>query len=146
VKLSKALKLKNKLAGEIAQAQRLIAEANVVEGSNLPPHDVTKLYADLILRQTSLAALKGKIAVANGPISGKIFELAELKARIAFLRGLPTKDGAFFAEGSYRAEPKLVEYRATIKAAQVELDVKEISDKIEEIQDALDEFNATTEI
>lgn len=44
MKLAKALKVKNRLAGEIALAVRLIGEANVVEGDNPPPHNVGELY------------------------------------------------------------------------------------------------------
>lgn len=147
MKLAKALKLKNKLAGEVANVQRMIVAANVVEGQNQPPHDVEKLMKDLEANQKALADLKGRISAANAPIFGKIYLMAEMKSRISFLRTIPTQDGTFQQAGRiYGSEAKTVLYRATVKAADVERDVKFLSDEIERLQDELDEFNAKTEI
>lgn len=146
MKLAKALKLKNRLAGEVANAQRLIVAANVVEGQNQPPHDVEKLMKGLETSQKALAALKGKISAANAPIFEKIYLMAEMKSRISFLRTIPTQDGTFQQPGRYGVETKTVLYRATVKASDVERDVKFLSDEIERMQDELDEFNAKTEI
>lgn len=146
MKLAKALKLKNKLAGEVANVQRMIVAANVVEGQNQPPHDVEKLMKDLEANQKALADLKGRISAANAPIFGKIYLMAEMKSRISFLRTIPTQDGTFRQPGRYGVEEKTVLYRATVKASDVERDVKFLSDEIERLQDELDEFNAKTEI
>jgi hypothetical protein len=146
MKLAKALKLKNKLAGEIALAQRLINESNVTENDNSPPHDVKYLYDQMVENQEELAELKGKIAVANGPISAMIFEMSELKARIAFLRAMPTKHGSFVTEGRYGTESITRIHRATFKAAWVEEEAQTLSERIEELQDSIDEFNAKTSI
>lgn len=146
MKLSKALKTKNKLAGEVAQAQRLITENNVIEGANKPQHDVIKLYAGLTDTQDKLAALKAKISVANAPISGKIFAMSEAKARIAFLRGLSTKNGSFMSDGSYRRDAVTIDYKATITSEAVESNVAALHAQIEKLQDEIDEFNAKTDI
>lgn len=148
MKLAKALKLKNKLAGEVANVQRMIVAANVVEGQNQPPHDVERLMKDLEANQKALADLKGRISAANAPIFGKIYLMAEMKSRISFLRTIPTQDGTFQQQGRIYGggEVKPVLYRATVKAADVERDVKFLSDEIERLQDELDEFNAKTEV
>jgi hypothetical protein len=146
MKLSKALKVKNKLAGEIALAQRLINESNVTEGDNKSPHNVVELYGTLIEKQAALARLKGQIAVANGPIAYDIALMAELKARIAFLRSVPVKDGRFFSGGGYRQEPTPIDYHSALKADEIERNIASLSQQIEALQDKVDEFNATTSI
>ena len=146
MKLAKALKVKNKLAGEIANAQRLIEASNVVENENKSPHDVVALLKELEEKQLELADLKAKISIANGPIAGKIFGMAELKARIVFLRSLSTKDGTFNVTTRYGAESTKVTYTAQIKAADVESEVKKLSSAIEQLQDEIDEHNAATSI
>ena len=146
MKLSKALKLKNRLAGEVALAQRLLAETNVGEGENKPAHNVALLYSRMAQQQEELADLKTRIARANMPIWNRITLMAELKARIVWLRTLNTKDGSFYLEGRYGTEPKKVDYHATLTAERVESDVKALSAEIERMQDEVDEFNATTEL
>lgn len=146
MKLAKALKTKNRIAGQIALTQRLIEENNVTEGENKPAHDVRALYSELRLRQVELAELKGKISNANSPISERIFKMAEMKAAIAFLRTLSTKDGKFLVEGRYGHESTERTYSATLKSTWVEEEVKKLSEMIDKLQDEIDEFNATTEI
>lgn len=146
MKLAKALKTKNRLAGAIAQAVKLIQESNVVEGENKAPHDVNGLVQQMVKDQEALAKLKAQISIANGPISEKIFLMAELKARIAFWRTLPTKDGTFKSEGRYMTASVDQTFHATIKANQVEDLVKDLQARIEKLQDEIDEFNAVTEV
>ena len=146
MKLAKALKVKNKLAGEISQAQKLIEAANVVEGSNARPHDVRKIYSDMVFNQEMLAELKGRISAANVPIARRIFMMSELKGRIAFLRGMSTKDGEFMVEGRYGTDTKFREYRAELTAAWVEEQVRAMSAEIERLQDEIEEHNALTEV
>lgn len=146
MKLAKALKLKNKIAGEIGRAQQLALSSNVTEGSNAPQHDVTALYTTLCSAQERLAELKGKITVANGPIAQRLFMLAELKGRIAFLRELPTKDGEFPIAGGYGREAASRQFHAVFKAGWVETETAMLSERIEQLQDEIDEFNASTSI
>jgi len=146
MKLAKALKLKNRLAGEIAQIQRLINESNVTEAGNAPAHDVNALLATLLGKQANLAELKGSIAAGNVPIAQDIAMMAELKSRIAFLRALPTKNGSFITEGRYGTTPVERVYRATIQAKAVEDMIEKYTTEIDAIQDRVDQFNAVTNI
>lgn len=146
MKLSKALKLKNKLAGDVAQGQKLITEANVAEGGNARPHDVRQLYKELEENQRRLVHVKAAIASANEGIWARIFEMAELKARIAFLRALPTKHGKHLVEGRYGSESVEREYHSELSAAWVEAEVKGLQARIERMQDEVDEHNAVKEV
>lgn len=147
MKLAKALKVKNRLAGEIANAQRLIVESNVVEGANQPAHDVEELHMTLIAKQGQLAELKAKINRANGPIWESIVTLAELKGRAAWYRSIPTKSGTFVEGASRFSGPGItVNYRAQMSASDVEDNIAYLNEKIEKLQDEIDTFNATTEI
>lgn len=146
MKLAKALKLKNKLAGEVARLTELIRDANVTEGNNAPKYDVLAMYEKMIDVQEQLARLKSKIAVANAPIWDKIFRMAELKSRIAVLKTLPTKDGEFAERtyGTQTATPRM--YRSAIKASTVEQYLATMTESLDLLQDDVDAHNATTSI
>lgn len=146
MKLAKALKTKNRIAGEIAQIQKLIIASNVTESDNKPDHDVTALMNQLTLKMDELATIKSKIAAANVPIAILIARLAESKSHAAFLRTIPTKHGSFLTEGRYGTAQTVRDYTASLKGSDVETLIAAINTNIEKLQDAVDEFNATTEI
>ena len=89
-------------------------------------------------------AIKTAIAVANQPIVGKIVELAEVKSEIAYQNTLNVQEGVF-EESSYAG--KLVkEYDAVLKNAEVLSEVDALQRRADELQDALDEFNASVKV
>ena len=147
MKLTKALKLKNKFAGEINKLQRLIQDENVQMDDNKSSFQVKNLFEKLNTKQHALATLKGKIAVANGPIFEKIFLMAELKNQISFLEGLNTKEGSFMESRFLSADSvKATIYKAEITKHFVENQIEVLKNKIEELQDEIDEFNTITYI
>src|SRR5678810_323193 len=107
MKLAKALKLKNQLAGEVAQLKDLLAKQNVRSTKQKFDYDNREVLARLRAKVDELIKVKAAIAAANAEAYGKIFRLAELKGLANTLAGLDTKSGVFheaaraFGEAAY---------------------------------------------
>jgi len=158
MRLSKALKLKNRLAGEITKLKLTIQTHNSVRKGKTPDNEfeVRALFVKLEQRIDELVLVKTAIAVANaGVVPGpnqavydasnfkRIFLLAELKGEIEFLRTIDTKHGVFnegYAAGG------MAQYEVTYEAAFRERDISamvgEIQKRIDDVQDGIDAFNA----
>lgn len=140
MKLSRALKLKKKIAGEIVQLQNLITHENVQIEPNTSRFKTPELLEKLIEKQTKLIDLKTQIAKSNEPIWRLIFQSAELKGRILFLRGLNTNEGIIKRE-SYRGDPVPEKHIPQINKAQVEDQITALEKQIEQLQEDIDTYN-----
>jgi len=143
MKIAKALKLKNQLAGDVAQLKELLAKQNSRSTKQKFDYDNREVLARLRAKLDQLVKVKAALAAANGEIYDKIFRLAELKGLVATLTALDTKAGVFhegrgFGEAGYE-----VEYVAQLAKVDVDKLVAELKNEIQSLQDALDEFNFT---
>lgn len=145
MKLAKALKQKNKLAGEVAQLKELLAQQNSRSTKQKFDYDNHEVLGQLRAKIDELIATKAAIGVANAEIYPKIFRLAELKGLVTALKGLSTREGVY-AESLGYSQSVEVEYVAQIKKAEVDSLAQELEKEIQELQDALDEFNFTRSI
>lgn len=143
VRIRKALQVKNRLAGEVAQLGKLI-QANNSHRDGQAKFDVSDLVTKRNAAVQKLIAVKTALAVANVSIYEKLARMAELKNEIALLRGLNTTEGE--EELGYGERAKTVKIVATINAAAVEINVNTLTLEIEKLQDEIDYFNSTTEI
>ncbi len=145
MKLAKALKLKNQLAGEVAQLKELLAKQNVRSSKQKFDYDNPEVLTRLRAKLDELVRVKAAL-VANAEIYEKIFRLAELKGLVAALTTLETKSGVFhegrgFGEATYE-----VEYVAQLGKVDVDKLVAELKNEIQRLQDVLDEFNFTRSV
>ena len=145
MKLAKALKQKNKLAGEVTQLKELLTEQNSRSTKQKFDYNNQEVLTNLRAKIDELVATKAAIGAANAEIYPKIFRLAELKGFVTALKGLSTKEGVY-AESLGYSQSVEVEYVAQIKKAEVDKLVEEIEKEIQELQDALDEFNFTRSV
>ena len=144
VSIARALKEKNRVAGRLAKAREIIEQENSKDKSLPRRVDVEATYAEAKMLEARLVAIKSAIAQANNPIVAKIIELDELKSEIAFLNGLNVKEGRF-EEVSYGN--KIVrDIEAVVGQARVLAEVAELQKRADALQDALDEFNASTKV
>ena len=144
VSIARALKEKNRVAGRLAKAREIIQQENSKDKSLPRRVDVEATYAEAKMLEARLVAIKSAIAQANNPIVAKIIELDELKSEIAFLNGLNVKEGRF-EEVSYGN--KIVrDSEAVVGQARVLAEVAELQKRADVLQDALDEFNASTKV
>ena len=146
MKIAKALKLKNQLAGEVAQLKDLLAKQNSRSTRQKFDYDNREVLTRLRAKLAELVKVKAAIAAANAEIYDKIFRLAELKGFVAALAALDTKAGVFhegrgFGEAAYETE-----YIAQLGKVDVDNLVAELSAEIQTIQDTLDEFNFTRSV
>jgi hypothetical protein len=143
MKIAKALKLKNQLAGEVAQLKELLAKQNSRSTKQKFDYDNREVLTRLRAKIDELIKVKAAIAVANTEAYEKIFRMAELKGLANTLTGLETKAGVFHEAGRFGEAAYEVEYVAQISRVDADTQVAALKDEIQLLQDALDEFNFT---
>lgn len=140
--VSQALKQKNKLAVEIKKQYEIAVKYNSQEEGNPRRYSVAKALVRAEELTVELVELKTKIHLANAPVYGKIFQMAELKGRVKQLKRIPTDEGKTTERYGSAISIKDVE----INIAEVDELVAELEGRIEKIQAELDYHNATTEL
>jgi len=140
--ITKALKEKNKLKGEITQLQKKLNTHNSVLKGNQRPFDLNKLELELNEKIAKLVLLKSAITKANQPVQEKIYRLSEIKNMIAFYRKMPATDGKS-TEGFM---DKNFEYEAFFNEAVIEERISKLETDADSIQDELESFNHLTEV
>lgn len=143
MKLSKALKVKNRLVGEINTLQHLINRDNSSEESKYYESAISAKFQELQEKTKALIELKTKIQKATVPICGPLLEMAELKGQIDFYRNLKTTSGE--VKSHYDNSPP-VTFRCFMSQQDVDKKLAEINAKIGDLQDEVDEHNAITVI
>jgi hypothetical protein len=144
--LSKALAIKNRLAGRLAQAKSNIETYNSVlagqvDATGRANVDVRGEYERFLTLQKALVTVKGTIQRANVSVIEPILELAELKARLQMLGHLNTKHGSEPGYGGIEFR-----YVATLTKPEVQAMTKTLESEIDRIQDRLNAYNATTTV
>jgi hypothetical protein len=142
--IKQALKQKNKLVKNIVENTKLIQQHNSVEVGNQRPYSTQMLYEEIQKDTQELASLKAKIHIANTPVMQSIFWMSEMKSTIASLKKMDCTEGKSNRD-RYRMESEVV-LTSEISLVNRNQEIKLLESKIEEIQDKLDTFNATTEI
>lgn len=142
ISLSKALKIKNRLAGRMTDTQSNIETYNSVLDTRQNEVDVAKLYELRGQLVEALITLKTAISDANGKQRHNLYEIEEVRGSITFLKGLNTRTGA---EPAYGREKDQV-YVAALKKKDVDITVKKLEGRLDELQDQIDTYNVTTKI
>ena len=145
LKLHTALKLKNRLAGEMTRLQQIVRRENSRRNDNPSKVKTGDVFAELNSTRTKLVALKSAIAAANVAIYPKLAEMEEIKSFIVFLQTLNTREGE---EVAFVGGDKTATYTWQVFLSQEVVDsmVKMQQDKIAELQDEVDTVNAATTI
>jgi uncharacterized coiled-coil protein SlyX len=146
ISLAKALSVKNRLAGRLAQARTNIETYNSVlagqrEDEGRTTVDVRAELDRFLSLQEALVTVKAAVQRANVAIYEDVLRLGEKKSLIQMLNGLNTKHGV---EPSYNG----VEYRfvATLAKPEVLDMVRRLEAEIDKLQDRLNQYNATTQV
>ena len=143
--VKQALKLKNKLVQELNELQtRLHANNTVIEG-NQRNYSAKETLSEIYKKVDELNFIKTKIHRANVPINDKIFILAELKSLVSKLKMLDCTNGVSDDYYSRRSEVQIIK-NSEISVVERDNEIKFLENRIEEIQEELDHFNATTVI
>jgi len=140
--LKQALKKKNKLAGDLKLASVRMIEHNTKMDGQARPYDSFEQMSLMNGLASELAELKTKIQLANTPVLHLIYEMAELKNIIAALQRMTCAEGP---EYNYRND-NVINMTSIISVRKRDEMVTALENRIEEINDELDKFNALTEI
>ena len=143
MKLSKALKLKNKLVRQISTKQNLLNRCNSVIKNGKREYDPITLLSEIKSDTTRLINLKTEISKANQPITPKILEMGECKSTIKYLRSLNTRDGIIMDRYTVGENP--MEFESKITAKDVDEGVLDYENRIESLQEEIDQHNYKTD-
>jgi hypothetical protein len=143
MKLTKALKLKNQLAGEVTELKERLGKQNARAATVPFDYDSREVLVALREKIDQLISVKSAIAAANVAQYPRIFRLAELKGLVTLLKGLDARHGVFREAGNYAQPAYEIEYVAQLKKPVIDALVAELEAEISALQDALDEFNQT---
>jgi len=138
--LSKALKVKSRLAGRFSKVSSTITAYNCTVDGRRAEVDVKELDKQRSALSAALIDLKTAIYEANKGIYLTINQLAEKKGEIDFLNSLDTKHGT---ESSYQGTT--VTYVSAIQKQEVDKRVKQLEKEVDDLQDQIDQYNALPE-
>ena len=141
--LTKALKHKKKLI-KLAEEQYIrFSKFNSNLVGTEAPYSAETAFNEWLRLSDELVELKTKIHIANGPIMDKIHRMSELKNMISRFRGVDTKSGT---HREYYENNQLVEYTAFFDVVRKDTQIHAWEGMIEELQDEIEAYNATTKI
>lgn len=147
ITLSRALKEKNRLAGDLKRVQSLIATHNVVFlDAGERKFNIATLDVEMFELRSKLIELKAQITVANARIATQLVHMSELKGEVEFWKDLSTDDSPLHFPVVYGDARPPRARNATIDAVAALNRVKEGEHTIARLQDEIDAFNATTHI
>ena len=146
MKLNQALKVKNRLAGEVARLNQILYRENSRRNDNPSTVNREEVWNKIVTTSNDLGELKGRISTANVGIYAKLERMGELKARIASIISLPKRVGEEIVPLHGDRQPLTYKWDAFITQEKVDVMVVDLQEQIEELQDDVDSYNATTEI
>jgi hypothetical protein len=150
--IAQALKEKNRIAGRIVNLQKLIEKYNRYHSNETPVENVSDLWEKLLDEKASLINLKAKIQRANGCIADELVGLAEAKAMLTYLTQLENISGVNGKTeqvydrktGAYITSDYTLEHCFDIKSVRSKIEFYQKS--VEDLQDVVDNYNATTTV
>lgn len=140
--IAKCLKVKNRLAGRLAEVQADIQAYNSTLVEQAEQVDVSARLKERNEIVGALIALKIDLARANLPIQGDLIRQGELKSTIQFLAGIRTLDGKV----RHDYQNTEVVYKAYLKKTYLDAQKRVLEKEIDEMQDRIDSFNHQTRI
>ncbi len=146
MKIHKALKVKNRLAGEVANLQEVFKRENSRRSDNPSEVQRSELKEKLDAKRAELFKIKGAISQATAPITPKLAELEEAKAEKNFLAGVPCREGKEVIPMGGATPPLTLLWTAYLNRAALDTELETVQHRINALQDEVDEFNARTDV
>lgn len=144
--LAQALKKKNRLAGEIVRAQSILQRENARRSDNVSKVDRKEAFEKIIVLSKELGYLKAAIAKANVGIYSALERMAEYKSLISFYQSLDKREGEEITFVGRDQEKLVYTWNSFITQAECDIRVAELQQLINDLQDQVDTYNATTNI
>lgn len=147
MKLAKALKHKNKLTRKIKDLNTKICEYNVSNERRPSPYSVRDLIKQRDALVEELILLKVNIQRTNMGIVDKIIRLGEVKNTLSQYERLNTyTEHESVIDMGYGENTKEIKAYSVINTNEKDGIVEAIQNDIENLQDQIDHFNATTDL
>jgi hypothetical protein len=140
--VKQALKLKNKLVGDIKECYRIIQTQNSIEEGNPRRYSVKEKIAEIAQLTDELVKLKAQLHRANAPVYEKIFQMAEIKGIIKELKKMDVSEGKQDSRYGSVVSVKEVE----VNVVERDVIIKEYEAHVEKLQNELDIHNSNTNI
>lgn len=144
--LAQALKQKNRLAGEISRLQQILIRENARRSDSVSTVDREEVLDRILEVSEELGVLKAKIATANTGIYSALERMAEYKSLIAFYQGLPKREGEEVLFVGRDQEKLTYQWDSLVNQERCDEEVAELQERLNELQDEVDAYNATTSI
>ena len=145
--IAKALKVKNRLIGELKSLRERFASVNAYIDNDGSTVDRGAIFKSIGQTQERLIALKSALAYASANIAHKLVEIAETKSELEFFKNLYILEG-FTSSYEFDADGKQIIKQIPRKNhvdENTRQDImKSLSDKIANLQDEIDDYNAMT--
>lgn len=146
MKLHQALKLKNRLVGEINRLKVIFNRENSRRSDDPSKVDPKEIFDKIKHNQSLLITLKANIAAANISIYPLIEEMSELKTEIQYLQSLSTREGIEVERSYGTTSGATYTWNAFLNQAKVDSLVEDLQKRINDLQDKIDAYNASTDI
>lgn len=142
--IAKALKVKNRLAGEVSKLMEQVKRENSRRNDNPSTVDVAKLFEKLTETRGKLVKLKAGINIASAPAAELLVAMDELKGHMNWLCGLPTREGQEIVP--IRDQAVGYQWTAFVNRERLDELIAKHQEEINKLQDQIDDFNAKTDI
>lgn len=150
--IAQALKEKNRTTGRINRLERQINSYNRYMKDEQPELDVTELMAALEVERKKLVDLKTSIGKANSGIIDLLVQLEEAKSELTFWEARLTNHGPpskteeckSYVDGEWKAVMK--EKVSVLSTKDVYAEQDRLQKVINDLQDKIDTYNATTTV
>lgn len=144
--IAQALKVKNRLAGELARKQQIFSRENSRRSDSASNVDRDALWHEIMNISNQLGLLKGKITRANVDIYPAIERMSELKSRIAFIEGLPKREGEEIDYYGRDNQKVTYTWNSYLNQENSDLEIESLQREINDLQDTIDAYNAVKQL
>ena len=149
--ISKALKEKNRIVGEMNRLLAQVVKLNsyrTTAADDPNPNNTTVManFDSYLGLQESLIDLKAKIQQASAPIAELLVEIAEKKALLVAIGQIPAPLEKSVESSRYEGGVTTFYSRNAITENKISEMHTEIQARINQLQDSIDEFNAVTKV
>ena len=142
--IAKALKIKNRLVGELNNLQQIFNRENSRRSDNASTVNASEVYQKIDNTRSRLIAIRGAINKASAPISIKLVALAENKQYINFIKSIPCREGEEITLVGGNREKLSYEWKALFNRQKLDEIEESLQLQINNLQDEIDQFNAST--
>lgn len=141
--IAQALKQKNRYLTRLTEIQEAISENNVVRSDNIDqPVSVGPLLEEHRTTMVSLCKVRAAISKASVGVQYQIAEMTALRSYLGFLSTLNTNGNP--VAGGYGVAS--VPVKVTITTKQKTTMMSETQERINHLQDEIDDYNARTQV